>query len=577
MEAFFLILGMLIGGVTTWYIVRLRMQRSHVSRIEFDSILSELNVKTTDLGIAQQQVKGLTADLKESAESLGDERETVLDLTGKVSSLTSQLESAEEERQRLQSELEKVRNELQESENASKGFSNGLARAEAELRVTKESLKDSQETARAQKEELRLKTDLITDLHKTVSSLNATVSSMEEKLATQKEQIETIGKKFETEFKNLANQILDEKSSKFTELNKTNLETLLKPLGITIESFKKQVEEVYEKESQQRFSLGEKVAELVTLNQKISEEANNLTHALEGSSKIQGDWGEWILESILERSGLVKGREFHVQEYMRDDNGNILKNEDGTKKRPDVIINYPDNRKVIVDSKVSLVAYKRMSFSDTPEEHNTHLQQHLASIKKHINDLSAKNYPDFAKGLDFVMMFIPIEPAFLVAMHADPELWSYAYSRRVLLISPTNLIAVIKIIADLWIREYQNRNAIEIAERGGALYDKFVGFVEALSEIGSNIERTQKSYDTAFSRLKDGRGNLLMQVESLKKLGVKARKTLPIGFEADLEEDESRLLNDDSSEQLPDAPPIDDQDRYQQGTDDIAPNRVDAF
>lgn len=577
MEALFLILGVLIGGVITWYIVRLRMQRSHVSRIEFDSILSQFNMKTTDLGIAEQQVKGLTADLKESAESLKKERETVLDLTGKVSSLTSQIESAEEERQRLQSELEKVKIELQESENVSKGFSNGLATAEAELRVTKESLKDSQEIARSQKEELRLKTDEITDLHKTVSSLNATVLSMEEKLATQKEQIETIGKKFETEFKNLANQILDEKSSKFTELNKTNLETLLKPLGITIESFKKQVEEVYEKESQQRFSLGEKVAELVTLNQKISAEANNLTHALEGSSKIQGDWGEWILESILERSGLVKGREFQVQEFLRDESGNILKNEDGTKMRPDVIINYPDKRKVIVDSKVSLVAYKRLSFADTPEEQNTHLQEHLASIKKHINDLSAKNYPDFAQGLDFVMMFIPIEPAFLVAMHADPELWSYAYSKRVLLISPTNLIAVIKLIADLWIREYQNRNAIEIAERGGALYDKFIGFVEALSDIGSNIEKTQKSYDTALGRLKDGRGNLIMQVEALKKLGVKARKNLPVGFEADIEDEEHRLLDDDSDAGHLEATPTDDQDKTQQETDEVDSNRADAF
>lgn len=577
MDVVYFIVGALLGGVVVAYVVRLRYRQSHVQREEYDRVQTDLNASIADLRIAHDKISGQAQEIRELEGFLTEEREKVLSLSKGVSSLTSNLESSEALRSTLQLERDSFKGKLEDAKADAETLRTKLATAEAELGATKTSLDEAKEMVRSRDGELKERRQEISGLETSLADRNATVSNLQEKLETQKGEIESIRKQSEAEFKIIANQILEEKSSKFTEVNKTNLETILKPLGDNIEGFKKKVEETYDRESKERFSLGEKVAELVTLNKRISEEANNLTHALEGSSKIQGDWGEWILESILERSGLVKGREFQVQEFMRDDNGNILKNEDGTKMRPDVIINYPDKRKVIVDSKVSLVAYKRLSFADTPEEQNTHLQEHLASIKKHINDLSAKNYPDFAQGLDFVMMFIPIEPAFLVAMHADPELWSYAYSKRVLLISPTNLIAVIKLIADLWIRERQSLNAIEIAERGGALYDKFVGFVEALSDIGSNIEKTQKSYDTALGRLKIGRGNLLTQVETLKKLGVKARKNLPIGFEADLEDDEPRLLDDDSDDGREEATPTDDQVKTQQESDEADSERVDAF
>lgn len=548
MDIILLLVGVLVGGILATYIGGLRYKQSHVLRTDFDGLGAKFNETVTALNVEAEKVKSLTDQLSDSNTSLKDKEKIVLEQSGTLATLRSELEAERRQTAETEGEREKGKTALETQRVENERLSTSLAKADAQLEAKTKSLTTAEDNIKTLQSEVTSKTAEITSLTAQVADLKAQKQAADEKLETQKSEIEAIRRLSEAEFKNIATQILEEKSERFTALNKTNLETILKPLGENIDGFKKKVDEVYEKESQQRFSLSEKIAELVTLNNKISEEANNLTHALEGSSKIQGDWGEWILESVLERSGLVKGREFQVQEFMRDDSGNILKNEDGTKMRPDVIINYPDHRKVIVDSKVSLVAYKRMSFADTPEEQKAHLQEHLASIKKHINDLSAKNYPDFARGLDFVMMFIPIEPAFLVAMHADPELWSYAYSKRVLLISPTNLIAVVKLIADLWTREYQNLNAIEIAERGGALYDKFVGFVEALSDIGSSIERTQKSYDTAVSRLKDGKGNVLRQVENLRLLGVKSKKTLPLGFIPEPDDVDPALLDSSTEE-----------------------------
>ena len=353
----------------------------------------------------------------------------------------------------------------------------------------------------------------------------------------QKSEMESIRKQLNLEFEQIASKILEEKSEKFTNLNKNNLDIILKPLGENIDSFRKKVEEVYVTEAKERFSLGQEVKNLRELNDRLSSEANNLTQALRGNSKMQGDWGQMILENILERSGLTEGREYFVQEYLKDPDGNYYTGENGSRMQPDVIVVYPDKRKVIIDAKVSLTAYANYAGSDDPGEQKKFIGEHLRSVRKHIDELSRKNYQNYADTLDFVMMFIPNEPAYMLALRYEENLWQYAYGKKILLISPTNLIAALKLIVDLWKREYQNRNALEIAERGAALYDKFVNFVDSLTDIEIHLDKARRSYENAYGQLKAGKGNLIGQTEKLRELGVKAKKSLPQSLLNDLEDE----------------------------------------
>jgi len=365
------------------------------------------------------------------------------------------------------------------------------------------------------------------------SKWEALIAGEQDKLNLQKQEVEEIRKKFTVEFENIANRIFDEKSSKFTRLNHDNLSSLLKPLGDNIESFKKKVEETYDKESKQRFSLEEKIKDLVLQTDKVSQEANNLASALKGDSKKQGDWGEVVLENILQASGLRKNYEFFMQENIKDDEGNNL--------RPDVLVKLPDERVIIVDSKVSLRSYERFYNADSEEEQKRNLKDHLNAIYAHINMLQSKKYDNLSTALDFVMMFIPIEPAYLLAVQHDPDLWSYAYSKRILLISPTNLIACLKLIEDLWKRDMQTKQVKAIVERGELIYEKLVGFAETLDKLGKQINDVQKTYEQSKSQLSEGRGNLMGQAQKLRSLGLKSSKELPPSM---VKEDPEEEIND---------------------------------
>lgn len=486
MEMTYLIIGFIAGGILGAVILYFAQKSSTVSRNSYDE-LNNLHIKnSSDLENSNQKIQELTQNISREKELNAQQSDLLNDLKNEFAKISAEHAS------------------LNTQFSEQKEFN-----AKQNLQI--ENLLTEKQTLFAKNSEL--------------SAIN---ESLQKSLQTQKEEIAKIQEESKLQFENLANKILEEKTEKFTTLNQNNLKTILEPFQERIVELKNRVNEAYEKENKERFSLAEKVKELAELNQQISEDAKKLTRALKGESKTQGNWGEMILESILEKSGLVKGREYFLEHELRDEDNKALFSEfSGKKMRPDAVIKYPDERNVIIDSKVSLTAFTELVDETDQDVYLMKLNQHLSSIKNHITQLSQKAYDDYGKSLDFVMMFIPSEPAYIAAMQADQNLWNFAYERRILLLNPSNLITSLKLIADLWKREYQNRNSMEIAERGAKLYDKFVGFIENLEKVGKNLDQAKNVYNDAYKQLSTGNDNLVIQTQKLKSLGIKNKKDLP--------------------------------------------------
>jgi DNA recombination protein RmuC len=323
-----------------------------------------------------------------------------------------------------------------------------------------------------------------------------------------------------SQFKNLANEILEDKSKRFTEQNAANLDALLKPLQAKLTEFKEQVNTSYGNEARERFALKSEIERLANLNLRMSDETRSLTQALKGDSKVQGNWGELVLESILESSGLRKGEEYLVQDSHTQT--------DGSRLQPDVVVKLPEGRSLVVDSKVSITAYSRHAEATDPTIAEQELAAHIQSLRQHIQGLSSKNYSSLygIGSVDFVLMFVPIEPAFLLALKTAPNLYQEALAKNIVLVCPSTLMATLRTVAHLWRQDHQNRNALEIAKQCGTLYDKFVGFVDDLEKLGQRLDQAQTSYHDAFNKLKSGKGNLIRTAEKVRELGVKPSKNL---------------------------------------------------
>lgn len=359
-----------------------------------------------------------------------------------------------------------------------------------------------------------------TDLNKKLSAKEEELRGLEKRLQENKNDLENLQKQFTKEFENLANKIFEEKSKKFTEQNKTQIDDLLKPLGEKIKDFEKKVTDVYVSEGKERATLKEQLTQLQNLNVQMSKDAQNLTSALKGENKSAGNWGEFILESILEKSGLRKDEQYRTQKSFTSEEGKL--------SQPDVVIDLPGNKSLVIDSKVSLVAYERFASSENEDDRNSALKEHTSSVRKHIKDLSEKNYQKIYQlnTLDFILLFMPIEPAFSAALQNDRELFNYAFDKNIVIVSPTTLLATLRTVDNFWKQELQNRNVLQIAETAAGMYEKFVGFTEAMLDVGRKMESSKESYNTAMNRLSTGKGNVVKQIEDLKKLGLKVSKSI---------------------------------------------------
>lgn len=394
--------------------------------------------------------------------------------------------------------------------------------AEKQTEVLKERLTNSEREQNTLHQKLEQSEKAKQEAEKNNVVLQADYRHLEERLKEERQELEKIQEKFKKDFELLAQSILKQNTKEFNETSNKQMKDLLDPLKDKISNFEKKVEETYQKGKIDQTVLKEELKRLQDMNMKLGEEASNLTKALKSDTKKQGNWGEVVLERILERSGLIKDEEYFVQYTATSAEGKTL--------RPDVVIKLPEDKHLIIDSKVSLTAFQQYIAADDEDKKNIALKQHLTSIKNHIKELSEKKYDELSElnSPDFVLMFLPVEPAFAVAVQADTELFNEAWEKRIVIVSPTTLLATLRTVASIWRHERQTRNALEISDQGAKLYEKFVGFIEDLEKVGQNLDRARNSYQDAHKKLVSGRGNLVGQVEKLKTLGVKTRASKEI-------------------------------------------------
>jgi DNA recombination protein RmuC len=509
------VIGVAVGGLLVWLVMRrgnrIRPgQPTEENQIEVIRLNERLSSVTADLAQSRENVRALegkTSDLSSQLSAARDARTRFEERAARVPLLESQLLNSAAETQQVAEHLTEAREKFASSASTAEGYREQIVSLDTQI----SGLRDKCDRLLSDQEGLR------TNLAESTITLDSERKQATEKLAL----IDDAKQQLTDRFRALANDILEEKAKRFTEQNQTNIGQILEPLKLKIHEFQGKVEQVYVQESMDRTALAEQVKQLLNLNQQLSQDANNLTQALKGSNKPQGNWGELVLERILEVSGLRKGHEYDLREnYSRDE---------GSRAQPDVVIHLPENKQLIVDSKMSLKAYDAYYNAHDESTRAEAIKRHADSVRQHIKNLSTQDYHrlEGQRSLDFVIMFVPVEPAYILALAHDSSLWEDAWKRNVLLVGPSTLLFVVRTVAHLWRQERQNHNVQEIVKRGAELYDKLCGFVEDLSDVGKRLNQARTSYENAYVKFSTGRGNVIRQAETLKDLGIKPSKTLP--------------------------------------------------
>jgi DNA recombination protein RmuC len=527
-QMFLLLLGALIGLLVASLIAWLILRRFKVliesevrgqSQIEIARLNERMSSLNADLTQYRTAMEKSTNELKEfhsQLEVAREERSMLHERASRLPEVEASFVRSSNECDEAKTQVANLREKLGASVSSSDSLKDQVTQLQSELSKSRET------AGELLSEQEKLKTQLA----EVTTTLNAERTQSPEKIALLDQAKEQLADRF----KSVANEILEDKAQRFTDQNKVNIGQILEPLRVKLQEFQGKVEEVYVQEGKDRSALTEQVRNLLSLNQQLSNDANNLTKALTGSSKSQGNWGELILERILDSTGLQKGVGYDLRESV--------KREDGSRAQPDVVIHLPEDRELVVDAKVSLTAYEEHASGETDSIRSDALVRHVGSVRTHIRELSQKNYQALhgLKSFDFVIMFVPIESAFMLAVASDATLWEEAWRKSVLLVSPSTLPFVVRTVAHLWRQEQRNRNVQEIAKRGAELYDKLVGFVEEFLKVGERLTQARESYDSSLAKFSTGRGNVIRQAEMLKQLGIKPTKSIPSQL-VELEED----------------------------------------